>query len=169
MTNSLATFQGMMNTIFADLVAKGKVAVYLDDILIFTLDLREHHCIVRKVLKHLCNNDLYLCPEKCNFEKTKVEYPGMVISEGQVSMDPAKVAAVKTWAQPKNLCDVCTFIVFANFYWRFIKDFATIMQPLHDLTKKDTPWQWMWVEKKAFQMLKDVFISKPILAMWDPA
>jgi hypothetical protein len=168
MTNSPATFQGMMNTICADLVAEGKVAVYLDDILIFMLDLEEHRCIVHKVLKHLCDNDLYLHPEKCDFKKTKVEYLGMVILEGQVLMDPAKVAAVKTWAQP-NLCNVCAFIGFANFYQRFIKDFATITQPLHDLTKKDAPWQWMRVEKKAFQTLKDVSISEPILAMWDLA
>jgi hypothetical protein len=140
MTNSPATFQGMMNIIFANLVAEGKVAVYLDDILVFTLNLKEHCCFVHKVLKYLCDNDLYLRPEKCNFEKTKVEYLGMVISEGQVHMDLAKVATVKIWAQPKNLRNVCAFISFANFYWQFIKDFATIMQPLHDLTKKDAPW-----------------------------
>jgi hypothetical protein len=169
MTNSLATFQGMMNTIFANLVAEGKVTVYLNDILIFTLDLEEHRCVVRKVLKHLRDNDLYLRPEKCDFKKTEVEYLGMVILEGQVRMDPAKVAAVKTWAQPKNLRDVRAFIGFANFYRRFIKDFATITRPLHDLTKKDAPWRWTWVEKKAFQTLKDAFISEPILAMWDPA
>jgi hypothetical protein len=169
MTNSPATFQGMMNTIFANLVAEGKVAMYLNDILIFTLDLEEHCCIVCKVLKHLCDNNLYLCPEKCDFEKTEVEYLGMVILEGQVRMDPAKVAVVKTWAQPKNLHNVCVFIGFANFYRWFIKDFAAITQPLHDLTKKDAPWRWTWVEKKAFQMLKDAFISEPILAMWDPA
>jgi hypothetical protein len=159
----------MMNTIFANLVAEGKVAMYLNDILIFTLNLEEHCCVVREVLKHLCDNDLYLRPEKCNFEKTEVKYLGMVISEGQVRMDPAKVAAVKTWAQPKNLRDVCAFIGVANFYRRFIKDFAAITQPLHDLTKKDAPWRWTWVEKKAFQTLKDTFISKPILAMWDLA
>jgi hypothetical protein len=136
--------------------------------IISVLDLKEHHCIVHKVLKCLHDSDLYLHPEKCNFEKTKVEYLGMVILEGQVRMDPAKVAVVKTWAQPKNLRNVCVFIGFANFYQQFIKDFSTIMWPLHDLTTKDAPWWWMWVEKKAFQMLKDVFISKPILAMWDP-
>jgi hypothetical protein len=114
MTNSLVTFQGMMNTIFANLVAEGKVAMYLNDILIFTLNLEEHCHTVCKVLKRLCDNDLYLHPEKCSFEKTKVDYLGMVILEGQVHMDLAKVAAVKTWAQPKNLHNVCAFIGFAN-------------------------------------------------------
>jgi hypothetical protein len=71
MTNSLATFQGMMNTIFANLVAEGKVAVYLNDILIFTLDLEEHHWVVRKVLKHLHDNDLYLRPESAILRRPK--------------------------------------------------------------------------------------------------
>jgi hypothetical protein len=169
MTNSPATFQGMMNTIFANLVAEGKVAVYLNDILIFTATKEEHCCITCKVLKHLQDNNLYLRPEKCKFEKESVEYLGLIISEGQVRMDPAKVAAVKLWALPKNLCNVCAFISFANFYWRFIKDFAKIARPLHDLTKKDVPWKWTFVEKQAFEALKAVFISKLILTMWDPA
>jgi hypothetical protein len=169
MTNSPATFQGMMNTIFANLVAEGKVAVYLDDILIFTATKEEHCCITREVLKRLQDNNLYLCPEKCKFKKESVEYLGLIILEGQVRMDLAKVAAIKLWALPKNLHDVCAFISFANFYWRFIKDFAKIARPLHDLTKKDVPWQWTFVKKQAFEALKAAFISKPILTMWDPA
>jgi hypothetical protein len=169
MTNSPATFQGMMNTIFADLVVEGKVAVYLNDILIFTATKEEHCHITHKVLKRLQDNDLYLHPKKCEFKKESVEYLGLIISEGQVCMDPAKVATVKSWALPKNLCNVCAFIGFANFYWRFIKDFTKIAHPLHDLTKKDVPWQWTFVEKQVFKALKAVFISKPILTMWDPA
>jgi hypothetical protein len=135
MTNSPATFQGMMNTIFADLVAEGKVAVYLDDILIFTATKEEHCRITREVLKRLQDNNLYLRPEKCEFKKESVEYLGLIISEGQVHMDPAKVAAVKLWALPKNLRDVCAFIGFTNFYRQFIKDFAKIARPLHDLCR----------------------------------
>jgi hypothetical protein len=82
-------------------------------------------------------------------------------------MDPAKVAAVSTWASPKNLRNVRAFIGFANFYRRFIKDFAKIARPLHDLTKKDVPWRWTFVERQAFEALKEAFISKPILTMWD--
>jgi hypothetical protein len=159
----------MMNTIFADLVTEGKVAMYLDDILIFTATKEEHCRITHKVLKRLQDNNLYLCPEKCEFEKESVEYLGLIISEGQVRMDLAKVAAVKSWASPKNLRNVRAFIGFANFYRRFIKDFAKIARPLHDLTKKDVPWQWTFVEKRAFEALKAAFISEPILTMWDPA
>lgn len=68
LTNSPATFQALMNSIFSDLIAAGKVAVYLDDILIFTKTLEEHREIVHEVLKRLEQHDLYLRPEKCEFE-----------------------------------------------------------------------------------------------------
>jgi hypothetical protein len=60
------------------------------------------------------------------------------------------------------------FLGFANFYHCFIAGFAKIAHPLNNLTKKDVPWHWTFVERRAFQALKDVFISKPILAQWDP-
>lgn len=74
LTNSPATFQALMNFLFADLIAEGKVAVYLDNILIFSDTLDGHRKVVREVLKHLQDNDLYLHPEKCEFEKTEIEY-----------------------------------------------------------------------------------------------
>ena len=137
LTNSPATFQSLMNLIFADLIAAGKVAVYLDDILIFNSDLAEHQTIVKDVLKQLQDNDLYLRPEKCEFEKTEVEYLGLLISEGMVRMDPVKVTAVKDWATPKSVRDVRGFLGFANFYRRFIRNFARIARQLNDLTRKN--------------------------------
>ena len=79
MTNSPATFQALMNSVFADLIAKGDVVVYMDDILIYTPDLKEHRKVVREVLKRLEHYDLYLKPEKCDFEKDSIEYLGMII------------------------------------------------------------------------------------------
>ena len=69
MTNSPATFQALMNSIFADLIAQGEVTVYMDDILIYTAELDRHCKVVREVLRHLEQYDLYLKPEKCEFEQ----------------------------------------------------------------------------------------------------
>jgi hypothetical protein len=69
LTNSPATFQLLMNSIFANLIAQGKVAVYLDDILIWSSTLKEHRKIVHEVLHRLQMYDLYLRPEKCEFEQ----------------------------------------------------------------------------------------------------
>jgi hypothetical protein len=167
LTNSPATFQALMNTIFTNLIAEGRVAVYLGNILIFSQSLHQHRWDVREVLRRLEAHDLHLCPEKCDFEQTEVEYLGMIISQGAVRMDPAKVKAVADWPTPRNLRDVRSFVGFANFYQRFIKDFSKIVRPLHDLTKKDAPFTWGIAQKQAFNTLKEAFTSKPVLALWE--
>ena len=74
-------------------------------------------------------------------------------------MDPGKVSAVKSWPTPTTLKEVSAFIGFANFYRRFIKDFSTMARPLHDLTKKDTPWQWNKEQQEAFDSIKRQFCT----------
>jgi hypothetical protein len=80
LTNNLATFQMMMNEIFQDLITKGVISIYLNDILIFTNSLEEHRRIPHLVLDRMRNHKLYLRPEKCEFEKTRIEYLGIIIS-----------------------------------------------------------------------------------------
>src|SRR6266702_3640653 len=168
MTNSPATFQSLMNSVFADLIAQEEVAVYMDDILIYSETLAHHCIIVCEVLSRLQEYDLYLKPEKCDFEKEEIEYLGMIICPGEVCMDQGKIHAIKTWATPTNLREVRAIIGFANFYRRFIEDFSEICRPLHDLTKKDVPWCWTSIEQKAFDTLKEKFIQEPILKVYDP-
>ncbi|GLB43126.1 putative retrotransposable element tf2 155 kda protein type 1-like [Lyophyllum shimeji] len=119
LTNSPATFQTMMNDIFRDLIAQGVVCVYLDDILIYTKTLEEHRRITRIVLDRLREHRLFLKPEKCEFERTEIEYLGLIISHGTASMDPVKVAGVAEWPVPKNKKEVQSFLGFTNFYRRF--------------------------------------------------
>ena len=139
-SNAPATFQAMMNEILGDLIIEGSVIVYLDDILIFNNDLKEHRRIVREVLRRLQDNDLFAKPEKCLFEVVRLEYLGVIISKGKVEMDASKVAGVLEWPQPTKVKQVQAFLGLANFYRRFIKDFAKVAKPLHTLTKKDQPW-----------------------------
>ena len=167
LTNSPATFQAMMDNIFRDLIDQGCVAVYLDDIIVFTKDLLEHRRIVKEVLRRLEENDLFLKPEKCEFEKDSVEYLGLIIKRGELHMDPVKTAAITTWPTPKCKRDVQSFRGFANFYCRFIKDFGKITRPLDRLTG-NVEWSWGAEEQKAFEELKAKFAEEPVLAMWEP-
>src|SRR6266849_5147878 len=157
-----------MNTIFADLVAAGKVAVYLDNVLIYTETLQEHHTLTHEVLQRLAIHDLYLQSEKCEFQRDEVEYLGLIIREGTVSMDPVKIRAITAWPTPRNLRELRAFLGFANFYRWFIKNFARLARPLNDLTKKDTPWRWDLPQDEAFLFLKRSFSTEPILVMWEP-
>ena len=77
-------------------------------------------------------------------------------------MDPGKVSVIKSWPTPTTLKEVRAFIGFANFYRRFIKDFSTMACPLHDLTKKDTPWQWDREQQEAFNSIKWQFCTEPV-------
>ena len=110
LTNSPATFQTMMNEIFQDLIMEGVVSVYIDDILIFTKTIEEHHRVTRLVLERLRQHHLYLKPEKCEFEKTRIEYLGLIISEGKAEMDPVKIEAVSKWPVPTNKKEVQSFL-----------------------------------------------------------
>jgi len=163
LTNSPATFQTMMNDIFTDMISEGVVVVYLDDILIFTKDLDEHRRVTHRVLERLAEHQLYLRPEKCEFERTRIEYLGLIISENRVEMDPVKVAGVTDWPEPSNKREVQSFLGFANFYRRFIKDFSHHARPLFNLTRNDQKWQWEASEASAFRKIKELVTSAPVL------
>jgi hypothetical protein len=136
LTNSPTTFQTMMNDIFQDLILSGDVMVYLDDILIVHSDLTRHREVVRDVLRRLWEHKLFLRPEKCEFEKSSIEYLGVIISHDHVEMDLVKVAGVADWPTPETKKDVQQFLSFTNFYRRFIKGFSDDARPLFDLTSK---------------------------------
>jgi hypothetical protein len=116
LTKSLATFQTMMNEIFQDLITKGIISIYLDDILIFTNLMEEHHWIPRLLLDCMCEHKLYLWPEKCKFKQTRIEYLSVIISHNKVEMDPVKIAGVADWLTPSNKKEVQLFVGFVNFY-----------------------------------------------------
>ncbi|KAJ3551704.1 hypothetical protein NP233_g13028 [Leucocoprinus birnbaumii] len=163
--NSPATFQTMMNNILGNLVRRGVVLVYMDDILIFTETLAEHRKVVREVLQILRTHRLFLKPEKCSFEKDKVDYLGMIIGNGAVEMDPEKVRAVKEWPTPRTVKDTQRFVGFCNFYRKFISNFAHIAQPLYSLARNASVFRWTTATATAFQQLKDKITSSPVLAL----
>lgn len=109
-----------MNTIFTDLIVGGKVAVYMDDILIYSADEATHQEMMHEVLRCLEEYDLYLKPGKCKFDCNRIEYLGIIIEPGRISMDRRKTAAIANWPKPRNLHDVQGFLGFTNFYRQFI-------------------------------------------------
>ena len=100
MCNSLATFQSMMGNIFITMIEGKLVIVYMDDILIFAGTKEELTWITRMVLEKLQENNLFLKAKKCEFHKTKIEYLGMIIKEGRISMDPVKLGGIRDWPTP---------------------------------------------------------------------
>jgi len=137
MTNSSATFQGIMNKILGDMINEGKVAAFVDDILIEIETEEGYNEIVKKILKRLEENDLYVKPEKCTWKVQKMNFLGVVMGQERIEMEKEKVARVLNWSILKTVRNVRKFLSLANYYRRFIKDFAKMVQPLNNLTKKE--------------------------------
>jgi len=167
LTNAPSTFQDMMNHVFSDMIDLGLIA-YMDDILIYAKTREEHDRIVREALKRLQENGLAVSPEKCVWRVQEVEFLGYIIGRNGIRMSSDKVQAILEWKAPSSLVEVQSFLGFANFYRRFIKDYSQVARPLAELTKKDEkPWTWNQQAEDAFQELKQRFTSAPILAHFD--
>ena len=165
--NSLATFQAMMNDILKDELNDGWVIVYMDDILIYSKTKEGLEEMTKRVLQRLHENDLYLKPAKCEFCKTRIEYLGLIIEEGKMSMDPGKLKGIREWPVPKNVKQVRSWLGFGNFYQKFIRGFSHLAQPLNQLLKKDQPFIWTDEAQQAFDDMKKRFMEEPVLIMPD--
>ncbi len=180
LSNAPATFQRLMEQCLGDLNLT-QCLVYLDDIIVFSSTFEEHLERLAAVFQRLQDYGLKLKPSKCQLFQAKVGYLGHVISSEGISTDPAKTEAIKTWPTPQNVADLRSFLGFAGYYRRFVKDFSKLAKPLHALTgggatkkKKGKrpppkPPEWSWTEdcQKAFETLKEKLSEPPILAYAD--
>ena len=92
-----------------------------------------------------------------------MEFLGMIIRQGRVEMDNKKLEAIEKWKPPTTVKGVRSFTRFANFYRKFIPNFSNIVAPLNLLTRKNEPWNWTPLQQTAFDELKRIFSSAPVL------
>ena len=135
-TDAPAIFQHLMNDIFREFL-DDFVVCYLDDILVFSKDEKDHKNHVQLVLKKLCTAGLYAKLEKCVFYQPQIEFFDFIISGKGLSMDPKKIQIVTEWKKLATIRDIQCFLGFANFYWIFINNYSKITTPLTCLTCKD--------------------------------
>jgi len=167
LTNSPATFQIMMNDLLRDLIVEEKVAVFIDDVMVAMETEKGHDEIVEEVLRRLEENDLFVKPEKCVWKVREVGFLGVIIGEDGVRMEKEKVQGVIEWLVPKSVKNVQKFLGLANYYRRFVKDFAKIAKLLHEITRKENKWSWGERQQKAFEELKERFTTEPVLVTPD--
>ena len=174
LANAPSSFQNFINDILRNNILDIFVTAYVNDILVFSKTLKEHRQHVKTVLSCLQAAGLQLDIDKCKFEVYETKYLGLIIQsaspEGHsrcVKMDSVKTSAINTWKSPKCFNDVQGFLGFANFYKRFIKDFAKSTSFLTSLTRKDKEFQWTPIEEIAFQAIKKAFSSAPVLLHFD--
>ncbi|KAK1618698.1 hypothetical protein QYE76_024215 [Lolium multiflorum] len=166
LTNAPSTFMRLMNHVLRDFIGKF-VVVYFDDILIYSRNESDHTIHIRHVLQVLRDNQLYGNLEKCTFCKDKVIFLGYVVSKHGVEVDVSKIEAIQNWPTPMNVSQVRSFHGLAGFYRRFVPNFSTIAAPLNDLTKKGVVFEWGAAQDHAFDELKRLLTSAPLLALPD--
>jgi len=137
MTNLPAIFQVIMNKILRDLINKGKVTVFVDDVLVGTKTKEGHDEIVKEILRRLEKNNLYIKPEKYVWKARKIGFLGMIIGPNGIEIEKEKVDRVLSWPEPKNMKDVRKFLGLVNYYRRFIKNFTQVARPMNVLMRKD--------------------------------
>ena len=115
------------------------------------------------MLEKLKRHNLYLKPEKCIFDQTRIEFLGVILEGGTIQMDPVKVKGMADWPPLQNITDICSFLGFMGFYRYFILNYSLIAQPMIQLTQKNAPFNWDPDCTHTFKHLKSLMCAKPIL------
>ena len=161
LSNSPATYQRLMEEVLGDYNMTICV-IYLDDLIIFSSSFEEHLRHLDMVLTRLREKNLKLSPEKCYFIQERVNFLGHIVSSQGIETDPAKIEKILNWPTPSNAKELRSFIAFAGYYHRFVKDFSKITRPLSELIpgtskkKKKITKEWVWKDEqqKVFDNLK---------------
>jgi len=167
LTNAPATFQAYINNVLREYIDIF-VCVYIDDILIYSRTIEEHVEHVRKVLRALRKYNLRLKPSKSEFHTQRVKFVGCVMTPDRVEVDPEKIEKVKEWPVPESVKDVQSFHGFANYYRQFILGFSKVAAPLTNLMSKKEVFSWKDVHQQAFDELKRLLTTTPVLHLFDP-
>ena len=156
-----------MNKILRNLINTGKVASFIDDVIVGKEIEEECNKIVEEVVKRLAKNDLYVKPEKCKQKMKKVEFLGVVIRLEGIKIEEEKMKGILDQPALKGVKDIQNFLELANYYYWFIKDFTLIARPLYNMVKKDQKWKWTERQEEVFRKLKRKFIKKLVLVVPD--
>ena len=139
--NSASTFQRLMNLVLSGLTYTSCL-VYLDDIIVMSRTLEEHHTRLEEVFRRIRGAKLKLRPDKCVLLQKEATFLGHVVSAKGIKLDPKKLKAVKNWEAPRNLKEVRAYVGFISYYRRYIKDFSVTARALHALTRKNVRFEW---------------------------
>ncbi|XP_065861818.1 uncharacterized protein [Euphorbia lathyris] len=166
--NAPGTFQRCMMSIFSEYIEKC-IEVFMDDFTVYgdSFDSCLNH--LAKILKRCIESNLVLNYEKCHFMVNQGIVLGHVISSKGIEVDKAKIDLIVSLPFPTNVREVRSFLGHAGFYRRFIKDFSKIAQPLSNLMKQDVKFEFGEECKEAFDKLKSLLTTAPIIQppKWD--
>ena len=141
LTGSPPVFQSLMEKVLVGRTWK-TVIPYLDDCIIFSRTAEEHIARLREIFQRFKDANLKIDPLKCEFFHQHVPFLGHIVSRVGVQADPAKTSALRLYPIPKSVTEVQSFLGLCSYYRRYVRDFAAISQPFHQLTGKTKEIHW---------------------------
>lgn len=165
LTNAPATFQCLMNSIFAAQMRKS-VLIFMDDILVYSPTLESHIEHLKEVFQVLQQHKLYDKMSKCSFAQNQIEYLGHIISDKGVSTDPSKTAAMLAWPVPSSHTELRGFLGLTGYYRKFVQHYGILAKPLTSILQSKS-FSWSEEAQKAFDKLKLAMSTTPVLALPD--
>jgi hypothetical protein len=141
--------------------------VFIDDIFSYSKSDSDHEEHLRLVLQKLRDNQLYSKFSKCELWFDKVPFLGHIISNGGISVDPAKVKEIVVWSIPTTVTEIQSFLGLAGYYRRFIEGFSKIAKLMTSLLEKGREFKWDEKCQESFDQLKKRLMSPPVLVMPD--
>lgn len=164
--NAPATFQRLIDRLKVSL--NGLVLfAYLDDIILCSLSFEEHIKELNRLFDRLREFNLKANIDKCSFACNEVKYLGHILTPNGIMVDPQKIMSIVARNPPKNVKELLSFLQTCSWYRRFVPKFADISKPLSQLTKKNATWSWKEPQQTAFDELKRLLTTPPILKQAD--
>lgn len=164
--NAPATFQRLMDG-FRISLSHIKLLTYLDDLIIMSTSFEDHLKDLQDVFARLKEYNLIANKDKCEFCCAKIKYLGHYITPHGLELDPEKINSIANMPAPSNLKHLLSFIQMCSWYRRFVPNFAKVAEPLTRLTKKNMPWTWDTEQQSAFETLRNLLVTAPVLAQAD--
>ena len=162
LTNAPASFQREMNRILLPLIGEC-LFVYIDDIVVYSKDIKEHIKHLRQVFEIFSKYNLSINLQKCQFFKKEVEVLGHVLTADGLKTSPNKVQNIALWKRPTNINELRSFLGLTSYYRKFIKNFSIRASPLFKLLKKNSKFTWNEKCNNAFEDLRQCLLEDPIL------
>jgi hypothetical protein len=166
LTNAPAYFMNLMNKVFMEYLDKF-VVVFIDNILVYSKNDGDHEEHLRLVLQNLRDNQLYAKFSKCEFWLGEVPFLGHIISNGGISVVPAKVREIVGWKIPSSVTEIRSFLGLTGYYQHFIEGFSKIAKHMTSLLEKGREFKWTHECQESFNQLKFRLMSPLVLVMPD--
>lgn len=143
------------------------VEIFMDDVLIYGATLTEHDQRLEKAIQRIETAGLKLNREKCSIRQRQLRFLGHLIDKDGIRPDPDKVEAIQQLPPPSNVQELKRILGMVNYLGRYIPNLSTVGQPLYELLKDKNIWTWGHTQQAAFEHIKELLTTAPVLAYYD--